>query len=111
MEPTEDLLDRQLREAIPYIEDNGFTARVLQKLPPVRKRKHSLRAAILIGSSVLASALAYILSDGGRSLVIGMSRLTALPIEWLLVAALGAGILLLAGGLVAAMSKPGQLQP
>jgi hypothetical protein len=111
MEPTEDLLDRQLREALPYIEDNGFTARVLQKLPPARKSTRSLRGAILIGSSALASALAYILSDGGRSLMIGMSRLTALPITWLLVAALASGILVMAGGLVAAISKPGQLQP
>ncbi len=32
----EDWLDRQLREAAPYIDDEGFTARVLQQLPPPR---------------------------------------------------------------------------
>ena len=30
----EDWLDRELREAAPYIDDEGFTARVLQQLPP-----------------------------------------------------------------------------
>ena len=32
----EDWLDRQLREAAPYIDDKGFTARVLQQLPAPR---------------------------------------------------------------------------
>ena len=29
----EDWLDRRLREEMPYIDDAGFTARVVQKLP------------------------------------------------------------------------------
>jgi len=29
----DDTLDRQLREAAPYIDDEGFTARVMAKLP------------------------------------------------------------------------------
>src|SRR5437867_5319059 len=33
-------LDQQLRDAAPYIDDDGFTARVLQKLPaPGRQRQ------------------------------------------------------------------------
>jgi hypothetical protein len=35
----EDWLDQQLREAAPYIDDDGFTARVLQKLPVVRSQR------------------------------------------------------------------------
>jgi len=101
----EDWLDRQLRDAAPYIEDSGFTVRVLQQLPAPRRRGQSLRPAILIGMSLLASALAYVLSDGGRFVVVGMARLTVLPSLWLFLLALGSGILVMAGGLIAAMSK------
>src|SRR5438045_4483561 len=33
----DETLDRQLREAATYIDDNGFTARVLARLPPARR--------------------------------------------------------------------------
>ena len=71
----EDSLDRQLREAAPYIDDEGFTVRVLRKLPPPRRGRDSLRAVILLGITLLASALAYVLSDGGRFLVVAMAPL------------------------------------
>ncbi len=45
----EDSLDRQLREAAPYIDDDGFTVRVLRQLPPPRRGRDSLRAVILLG--------------------------------------------------------------
>jgi hypothetical protein len=106
----EDLLDRQLREAAPYIEDGGFTARVLQRLPAPQRRGQSLRSVILIGMSLLASALAYVLSDGGRFVVVGMTRLSVLPSLWLMLLALGSGILVMTGGLVAAMSKTSELR-
>jgi hypothetical protein len=51
-------LDRKLREAAPYIDDEGFTARVLQQLPPPRRGRDLLRAAILLGMTFLASVLA-----------------------------------------------------
>lgn len=104
-----DQLDRQLCEAAPYIDDNGFTARVLQQLPP-RRRRDSLRAVILLGITLMASALAYVLSDGGRFLVVAMARLATLPTLWLLALAFGIGILAMAGGLVAAVSKTRELQ-
>src|SRR5712692_4771647 len=106
----EDWLDRQLRDAAPYIEDSGFTTRVLQQLPAPRRRGQSLRPAILIGMSLLASAVAYVLSDGGRFVVVGMTRLTVLPSLWLFLLALGTGILVMTGGVLAAMSKTSELQ-
>ena len=75
----EDWLDRQLREAAPYIDDEGFTARVLQQLPPPRNARRSFRGAILLTITLLASVLAYLLSDGGRFLVVEATRLTTLP--------------------------------
>jgi hypothetical protein len=53
----EDWLDRELREAAPYIDDEGFTARVLQQLPPPRRGHDLLRAAILLGMTFLRACL------------------------------------------------------
>ena len=106
----EEWLDRQLREAAPYIEDDGFTARVIQKLPLAKWRDQSLRSIILIGLTALGSALAYVLSDGGRFVVIEMSRLATIPTLWLFALALGSGILVMTGGLIASISKTANLQ-
>jgi len=106
----EEWLDRRLREAVPYIEDDGFTARVLRKLPPAKLRDQSLRSIILIGLTALGSALAYVLSDGGRFVVIEMSRLATIPTLWLFALALGSGILVMTGGLIASISKTVDLQ-
>src|SRR2546430_13932541 len=99
----EDWLDRQLREAAPYIDDDGFTARVLQKLPVARPQRQSLRAVILIGTTLLAWALAYVLSDGGRFLAVEIGPLKALAAVWLLVVAVGSGILGMGRGLCAGL--------
>jgi anti-sigma factor RsiW len=106
----EDSLDRQLREAAPYIDDEGFTARVLQQLPPPRHSRPSFRSAILLAVTLLASVLAYLISDGGRFLVVEATRLTTLPTLWLFVLALGSGILVMAGGVIAAIAKTRELQ-
>jgi hypothetical protein len=75
----EDWLDRRLREEMPYIDDAGFTARVVQKLPaPVGRQ--SWRAVILIGITLLASIVTYLASDGGRFLVVAFYRLAAMPL-------------------------------
>ena len=44
----EDWLDRQLREAVSYIDDEGFTAQVLKRLPARRPGRRPLRAVILL---------------------------------------------------------------
>jgi hypothetical protein len=106
----EDQLDRQLRDGVPYVDDDGFTARVLQQLPAPRRARRPLRGAILLPCAIIASVLAYILSDGGRFLVVAMARLATLPTLWLLALAFGSGILVMAGGLVAAVSKTGELR-
>ena len=101
----EDALDRQLREAAPYIDDDGFTARVLQKLPAQRKRRDSLRAVILLGITLLASAIAYVLSDGGRFVSVGVERLAILPMLWLFALALASGVVMTGLGVAAAISN------
>src|SRR5260370_22253852 len=109
-EPIEqDWLDRKLQEAAPYIEDGGFTARVLQQLPTPQLRWQFLRPLILVGMSALASALTYVLSDGGRFVVVEMFKLTTIPTLWVVAFALASGMLVMAGGLFAPMSKTSHL--
>jgi hypothetical protein len=106
----EDWLDRQLREAAPYIDDEGFTARVLQQLPPPRRGHDLLRAAILLGMTFLASVLAYVISGGGRFVSVTIERLAALPALWVFVLALASGLIMAAAGAVAAISRGQALQ-
>jgi anti-sigma factor RsiW len=101
----EDWLDRELREAAPYIDDEGFTARVLQQLPPRRPPRDLLRAAILLGMTLLASALAYVLSGGGRFVGVTIERLTALPALWVFVLAAASGLVVAAVGAAAAVVR------
>jgi hypothetical protein len=106
----EDWLDRELREAAPYIDDAGFTARVLQQLPPPRRGRDLLRAAILLGMTLLASVLAYVVSGGGRFVTMTLERLAALPALWVFVLALASGLVIAALGATAAISKDRVLQ-
>ncbi|MEY2487373.1 MAG: hypothetical protein QOH39_3021 [Verrucomicrobiota bacterium] len=99
----EDRLDRQLREAIPYIDDDGFTSRVLKQLPVSRQAVDRSRAVILIGVTALATLLAYLLS--GQYVNESIARLTSLPTLWLLLMTFAAGLLLSGAGLVAAVAK------
>jgi hypothetical protein len=101
----EDWLDRKLREAAPYIDDEGFTARVLQQLPPPRRGRDLLRAAILLGMTFLASVLAYLVSGGGRFVSATLERLAALPALWVFVLALASGLVIAAAGATAAISR------
>src|SRR5439155_11329785 len=60
----DETLDRQLRDAAPYIDDDGFTARVMARLPAARRESRWLRAMILLGLAILGSGIAYSLSGG-----------------------------------------------
>jgi len=97
-------LDRQLREALPYIDDNGFTARVIKQLP-TQTAPMRLRGAILVAAAVLASVLTYVLSGGGRFVSDFVMRVSELPMLWLLIITFSAGLLVGAFGLIAALFK------
>ena len=101
----QDWLDKELREAAPYIDDAGFTARVLQQLPPPRRSRDLLRAAILLGMTLLASVLAYVVSGGGRFVSVTIERLAALPALWVFLLALASSLLVAAVGATAAISR------
>jgi hypothetical protein len=102
----EDLLDARLREEAAYIDDAGFTACVVQKLPAHRVR-HWLRAVILLGVTLVASVLVYFLSGDKWFIAEGVARLTLLPLPVIWLCAAVATALVMAGGLAAAISKSG----
>jgi hypothetical protein len=106
----DDWLDQQLREAAPYIDDDGFTARVLQQLPLRRSSRDLLRGAIILGMTLLASILAYVVSGGGRFVGVTLERLATLPALWVLVLALASGLVIAGVGAAAAVSKSRVLQ-
>ncbi|MEP6937796.1 MAG: hypothetical protein ABI871_06980, partial [Chthoniobacterales bacterium] len=84
-------LEARLREEMPYVDDAGFTARVVQLLP-VKRASSRLRAAILFIAAALASVLAFSISDGGRFVLDGVVRLSALSLFSIYLLALGCGI-------------------
>ena len=101
-------LDQRLREAASYIDDDGFTARVVARLPAPRQQPVALRAPILLGLTLLSSVLAYVLSDGGQFVTAAMLRVAAMPPLVLLMLCCAAGAIVAAAGGVAAVAKTRQ---
>jgi hypothetical protein len=99
----DETLDRQLREAVPYINDDGFTARVIARLPAARREPQWLRAMIVLGLALLGTGVAYLLSGG----VIrqGLIQMADFPIWLLLVFAFGCGLVVGAFAVIFAIRK------
>ncbi|MEP7078403.1 MAG: hypothetical protein ABI795_05185 [Chthoniobacterales bacterium] len=89
----EDSLDARLRDEAPYLDDAGFTASVVQRLPQ-KRASSKFRATVLILVTILGSALAYVLSGGGRFITEGIARIGSLSL-------LSVGLLALCSALVA----------
>jgi len=99
----DEMLDRQLREATPYIDDEGFTARVMARLPAAPRDPRWLRAMILLGLAILGSGIAYVLS--GRFVREGVVQLSNFPIWLLLVFAFGCGLVIGAFAVIFAIRR------
>lgn len=105
----EDWLDARLRAEVPYIDDAGFSARVVAQLP-VHPARRSLRAVILLAATIVASALAYLVSDNGRFIVEAFARLEKWPLPMLAILATICGLLATAVGSMAAIAKTREQQ-
>ena len=100
----EDWLDARLRDEAPYIDDAGFTSQVVQKLP-ARHVRRSYRAFILLGLT-LAACIAAFWFAGGTSLAFeAYANVAMMPVMWMWIFAAAAGVLVMAGGLAAALSR------
>jgi hypothetical protein len=99
----DETLDRQLREAVPYINDEGFTARVIARLPP-RSEPRWLRAMIVLGLALLGTGIAYVVG-GGHVVRAGIIEFANFPIWLLLVFAFGCGLVVGAFAVIFAIRK------
>lgn len=106
----EDPLDRQLRETAPYIDDGGFTARVVAKLPAPGRARRSLRGTILVAITALGSAIAYTLSDSGRFVNEAVVRLSMLPLSILLLFTFGCGLVVGAFAVIWAIRRTPEMR-
>ncbi len=79
----EDWLEARLREEAPYIDDAGFMAQVVQKLPAQRATRNSFRGVLMLAITVLACVVTYFVSDGGHFLVSAVNTLIAMPL-WMI---------------------------
>ena len=100
----EDWLDARLREEASYIDDGGFTSRVVQKLPARRVRR-SYRALILIGITLAASIAAFWFAGGTALAFEAYANVAMLPVMWMWIFAALFGLLVMAGSLAAALSR------
>jgi hypothetical protein len=100
----DEMLDRQLREAVPYIDDDGFTARVMLRLPTTRREPRWLRVMIVLGLALLGTGVAYVIG-GGHVVREGIVELASFPIWLLLVFAFGCGLVVGAFAVIFAIRK------
>ena len=101
----EDWLDARLRDEAPYIDDGGFTAKVVQHLPRSRRPRRSFRAIILLCLTLLGSFVTYVVSGGGKFIGTGIDRVAALPILWILILAVVCSLVFTSIATAAAFSK------
>jgi anti-sigma factor RsiW len=59
------LLDAKLAEAA-YVDDDGFTARVMKELPRQRMPLATQRSVIILLAAILSVVVAYVASGGGE---------------------------------------------
>lgn len=108
-QPLEEWLDARLREESPYIDDDGFTARVAQQLPARRRQSRLLRNAILLCATLLATGIAYVLTGGGAFLGNAAAFLVAMPLGTVCAIAGVAALIVMVGGTIAALSNAREL--
>jgi hypothetical protein len=104
----DETLDRQLREAVPYINDEGFTARVIARLPR-QSEPRWLRAMIVLGLALLGTGIAYVVG-GGHVVRAGIIEFANFPIWLLLVFAFGCGLVVGAFAVIFAIRKTPELR-
>ena len=100
----EDPLDARLRDETPYLDDAGFTSRVVQQLP-ARRVGRSYRAFLLLGITLAACVAAFWLAGGTTLAIDTYASVAMMPVTLMWICAAAAGALVMAGGLAAAVTR------
>jgi hypothetical protein len=103
--PLDDLFDARLRDEMPYIDDDGFTARVMQQLPTRPRSLQLQRSIVILSAAILSVVVAYFASGEGMFVHQIFARLALLPPVQLLTLLVCGGITTLTAGVWAALSR------
>ena len=104
-DPLDDLLDARLRDETPYIDDTGFTRRVMKQLPRRRVSWSSQRAFIILAATILSVVVAYFASGEGMFVHDAFAQMSALRPLHLLFVILACGTGMTIAGLWAALTR------
>jgi uncharacterized membrane protein len=77
-DPFDTLLDARLRDETPYIDDDGFTARVMQQLPAPAYSLQLQRSFVILAAAILSAVMAYFASGEGMFVHDLLARLAVL---------------------------------
>lgn len=98
----DDLLDARLRDEVSYIDDAGFTARVVQKLPAQRR---SQRSVVILLAAIVSVVVAFFASGEGDFVRESMNFATKFSTVQLMLAAVVCGVVSTAVAMWAALSR------
>jgi len=104
-DPLDNLLDARLRDEAPYIDDAGFTARVMQQLPRRRWSWSTQRALIIFAATIVSVVIAYFASGEGMFVHDAFARVSGLRPLQLLLLILACGTGMTIAGLWAALAR------
>lgn len=101
----DDLLDARLRDEAPYIDDAGFTARVLKELPRQARSLRTQRSFIILAAAILSVVVAYFASGEASFIQDSVTYAAKFSAIQIMLVALCCGLLTTVGGIWAAFSR------
>ena len=104
-DPLDNLLDTQLREETPYIDDAGFTARVMKQLPRRPFALSMQRNLIIFVATIVSVVIAYFASGEGMFVHDAFARAATLQPLQLLLIICACGTVMTVAGLWAALTR------
>jgi hypothetical protein len=94
-----------LRDETPYIDDAGFTARVMKQLPRRRISWSSQRSFIILAATILSVVMAYFASGEGMFVRDAFARISGLPTIQLVLVIVLCGMAMTIAGLWTALMR------
>ena len=104
-DPLDELLDARFRDEAPYIDDAGFTARVMKQLPRRRVSWVSQRSIVILAATILSVVVAYFASGEGMFIHDAFARISTLQQLQLILIIVACGITMTIAGLWAALGR------
>lgn len=104
-DPLDSLLDTRLREEMRYIDDAGFTGRVMKQLPRRRFALSTQRNLIVFVATIVSVVIAYFASGEGMFVRDAFARAATLQPLQLLLIICACGTVMTVAGLWTALTR------